>query len=378
MTTSELQVFLIDLIDETKIIVYSFDDPISGNIFIFNAELLTVMKNVEVLGYTEILGNVTPRFGVKPIILGYENGKYELVYAPKGLGYVFKSDGKIARHNRIQVILKSEPIKVPNIDNVILNSKTNDLPEINLANPDSEDINRYIGMSQQGIEYSTNLTYDELTKPKFSLPSSRKVTPIVEKIEVVLPKSQIQAPVVILPQIQTPVVQPTAVIVSQVQPNLPQICNSALPQQFDVENDGNRGLMSPSPILTKPKKKAPTVSITSPEVTAEIKELKTEVTELRSMLKALTQRIYQVYPVEMPQELRYNGKIGPIIDFDTIQKMMADQQISAMVVEPLFQPYGGSHRGTNRILTFTDKEGKIYHVRADHDNKTNNISKCKA
>lgn len=363
---SELQVFLVDLIDGTKIIVYSLDDPITGNIVIFNAELLTVMREPQITGYTEISGDVTSKFGVKPIVLGYENGKYELVYAPRGLGYVFKSDGKIAKHNRIQVMLKSEPIKVPDLDKVILNSKTNDLPEISLATPDPDDINKYIAMSQQGIEYSTNLTYDELMKPKFSLPSSRK--PIVEKIEVVLPRSQIKTPVIEL--VIPPVQQPT-IIVPQIQPTLPQLNNSALPQQFDVENDGS---LSPSPKITKPKKISTPVA--SVEATAEIKDLKTEVAELRSMLKALTQRIYQVYPVEMPQELRYNGKIGPIIDFDVIQKMMSDNQIAGMVVEPLFQPYGGSHRGTNRILTFTDKEGKIYHVRADHNAKTNSINKC--
>jgi hypothetical protein len=369
---SELQVFLVDLADQTKIIVYSLDNPQTGNLVIFNAELLTVMKNVQVTGYTEISGDVTSKFGVKPIILGYENGKYELVYAPKGLGYVFKSDGKIARHNQIQVILKSEPIKVPDLDKVILNSKTNDLPEIVLATPDTDDINKYIAMSQQGIEYSTNLTYDELMKPKFSLPSSKK--PIIEKIEFVLPRSQIelvisplqQPPTIILPQIQ-----PNAIIVPS-QPTLPQLNNSALPQQFDIENGGS---ISPIPKIIKPKKiSSPSVCI---QTDVEIKELKIEVAELRSMLKALTQRIYQVYPVEMPQELRYNGKIGPIIDFDTIQKMMSDNLITGMVVEPLFQPYGGSHRGTNRILTFTDKEGKIYHVRADHDAKTNNIVKCR-
>ena len=309
------------------------------------------MQDLPVIGYTEISGNITSKFGVKPVVLGYENGTYELIYAPKELNYVFKSDGKIAKHNKIPIVLQSQPIKIPDIDKMLLNSKTKNLPEVNLNNPNSDNIRKYIEMSQQGIEYTSNLSYDELksleisiSKPKITLPSSRKLP--VKPLEIIVPQIEIVTPI---PQVE--IITP---------------CNSALPQQFDVENEG---LMSPKPKITKPKK-----VVVSLESTSEIKELKIEVAELRSMLKALTQRIYQLYPVEMPQELRYNNKIGPVIPFEDIKKKMADNQITGMVVEPLFQPYGGSHRGTNRILTFTDKEGKIYHVRADHDCKTNSIN----
>lgn len=351
--STDLQVFLVA---PSQTIVYSLDDPQTDIKYMFNAELLTLMKNTEITGYKEITGNITTAFGVKPIVLGYENGKFELVYAPRGMGYVFKSDGKLAHHNRIAVTLKSEPIKIPDIDRVNLTIKSDSLPELNLETPDIEDIKKYIAMSQQGIEYNINTTFDELRKPsgaKINLPSSIKS----------------------IPSAPSPVSVPSSPVPAIVLPSLTQTC---MPQQYDIGNsDKNptapvRAIKSPSPRISKPKASADVVTINKSSVTdQEIEKLKNEIIEIRSIMKVFIQRTYQLYPIEMPEQLRYENVSGPVIKLEEIKKKMADNEIERMVVEPFFQPYAGSNRNNNRLLTFFAKDGKIFHTRANYDPKNN-------
>lgn len=363
MSTTDLQVFLIS---PSQTIIYSLDDPQTDIKYMFNAETLSLMKNNEVTGYKDIAGHVTPIFGVKPIVLGYANGKFELVYAPRGLGYVFKSDGKLARHNRVPVSLKSEPIRIPDIEKVNLTFNSANLPELNLSDPDSEDIKKYISMSQQGIEYNINTTYDDFRKTKVNLPSSVKVAPV----PVSIPTSQPSQPVA------QPVAQPAAVA-------LPPLTQTSMPQQYDVgsnEKDLNTPVKvakSPSPRISKPKP-ADVVTINKSSVTdQEIENLKAEIIELRGIVKALIQRTYQLYPVEAPAQLRCGNIVGAMIKLDEIQKKMANNEIDRMDIDPLLQPYAGSHRNNVRMLTFYSKDGKIHHVRANYDAKTNKMEEPK-
>jgi hypothetical protein len=317
-----LQVFLIS---PDQIITYSLDDPSSNKSYIFNAELLTVIKNPNIKGFTEVSGYITPSFGVRPVVLGYENDKYELVYAPRGMGYVFKSDGKLAQHNRIPVNAKSGIIKVTDIDKVNLSVNSECLVEVNLPDPDLEDIKKYISMSQQGIEYNINTTFDELRK-------SQKVDP-----------------------------KPAPVL-----PSLSQQCEDKTPA---------RTMKSPSPRITKPKTSTEAVTINKSSVTdQEIEKLKVEVAELRSILRAFIQRNYQLYPVDCPTSIRHENIYGPKVELSEIQEKMKKKEIERTVIEPLLQPYAGSHRGNNRMLTYYTKDGKICHVRAKYDPKTNSVN----
>lgn len=350
-TDEELQVYLIS---PMQIIIYSLDDPLTDIKYMFNAELLTLMKDIQVSGFKEILGNITPKFGVKPIVLGYENGKFELVYAPLGMGYVFKSDGKLACHNRSQVTLKSAPIRIFDIAKVNLTVKSDCLPELDLPEPDTEDIKKYILMSQQGIEYNINTTYDELRKPqKVNLPSSIKATAACEAVPVVA-----AVPAVVLPPLS----------------------QTSMPQQYDDVNLNTpiRAMKSPSPRISKPKASADAVTINKSSVTdQEIEKLKIEVAELRSIVKVFLQRNYQLYPIEMPEQLRLDNISGPVVKLEEINKKMANKEIADMKLDPLLQPYAGSNRGNNRLLTFIAKDGKLYHVRASYDPKNNKIDEPK-
>jgi hypothetical protein len=343
----ELQVFLISPL---KVIVYNLDDPQTNNKYTFNAELLKLIPDPMIESYKEISGNITQSFGVKPVVLGYENDKLELVYAPRGLNYVFRSDGRLASHGRSQVILKSAPIKIPNIGDVNLSVASDSLPEIKLGEPDAENIMKYIKMSQQGIEYNIKSTYDELKKPKVNLPSSIKPSaPVAVEI--------------IIPQKSVPVTQ---------QPVLPPIIQTSLPQNYDDMGTPARGMKSPTPRIIKTK---PEVVIVNDN--KEVEKLKLEVIELRALLKAFMQRNYQLYPVDSPNEFTIDGKTGPVIKLAEVQAKMANNEIERMILDPLLQPYAGSNRNTNRFLTFYEKNGNICHVRASYDPKTNALDNPK-
>src|SRR5690606_19646483 len=113
--------------------------------------------------------------GVRPLHLGYANGILEVLYAPASSPYLFRSDGSPARHNRSEVKVRSV-IRVPDLRQSSLSQDCpQQLVEIPLAEPNEQSIQRYIQMSHQGVEYSTNRTYQELTAK--APPPSQPVPP---------------------------------------------------------------------------------------------------------------------------------------------------------------------------------------------------------
>jgi hypothetical protein len=105
--------------------------------------------------------------------------------------------------------------------------------------------------------------------------------------------------------------------------------------------------------------------------------MRQEITDLRAQLTALCRRIYQLYPVEIPEKLKFNGSEHPVISVDELQKKIAAGEITQTIMDPLYQAFAGSHRSNNRLLTCIDKSGKVYHVRAAYDPKENRISSPK-
>jgi hypothetical protein len=322
-----LQVFLVSLDGLGQCIVYS--DPLNqqaeGNC-IYNAGSLALIPDPYILAFTGISGSVTPTFGVRPLILGYANGIFEVLYAPSNSPYLFRSDGSLARHNRSEVKVKSV-IRVPDLQQSSLSQDCpQQLVEIPLAEPNEQSIQRYIQMSHQGVEYSTNRTYQELTAR--APPPSQPVPPVV-------------------PPIPTPVSRPAA-----------------------SESPGERA-RSPSPRQSRPlsPEKEPT-----DEQEERLRFLQQRVDDLEKIVEAMNRRSYKIYPVDMPTQLRVGKRLTPVIEVDEAQKKVANGEIERVEFIPSFQPYAGSNRSNNRLITFYAKNGDIYHVRADYDPKENKIN----
>lgn len=126
-------------------------------------------------------------------------------------------------------------------------------------------------------------------------------------------------------------------------------------------------ITSPSPLVF------PTEQCTADSV-SDIVQLREEVKELRSIVESLIKRVYQIgYPINVPKEIKYDGKEGNVITFDEIQTKLQNNEVEKMEMVALLQPYAGSHRSSNRMLTFHTKDGETYHVRGSYDAKTNKL-----
>ena len=105
-----------------------------------------------------------------------------------------------------------------------------------------------------------------------------------------------------------------------------------------------------------------------------INDLESEAKDLRSILKALNGRIYGIYPVELPSEIRIGGKATPVVSYDEITNGLTKNEFERHFLDPLLQPYAGSHRSNNRLVTMERKDGSVCHVKADYDAKTAKIN----
>lgn len=317
-----LQVFLISLEHSDKCIVYS--DPLNRQIegnCIYNAGSLQLIANPYILAFTDISGFVTPAFGVKPLVLGYSNGLFEVLYAPSNSPYLFKSDGSLARHDRSQVKAKSV-IEVPELQ--VGPPCPQQLDPVLLSEPNEESIQRYIQMSYQGIEYSTNRSYQEMT-------TKTAPPPVVAPVP---------------PPIPAPISRPAA-----------------------SESPSDRA-RSPSP---RQSRNAPPEREVS-DCEERVRALQQKVDDLEKVVEAMNRRNYKIYPVDMPTQFRVGNRMTPVIEVDEVKKKMANGEIVRVEFIPSFQPYAGSNRSNNRLLTFHGKDGSIYHVRADYDPKENQIN----
>ncbi len=138
---------------------------------------------------------------------------------------------------------------------------------------------------------------------------------------------------------------------------------------------------SPSPRMKSPPEylmQAPNPSVESTakitQLREELAECKQDIADLRSIVKALNQRIYQIYPVDLPTSIRVDKKQTPVVSLDEITKKTNEGKIERWVLDPMLQPYAGSHRSHNRLLTFYEKDGSVCHVRAEYDAKTSRIN----
>src|SRR3990172_12155843 len=97
-----------------EVLVYSLQDAQESS-FTYNAGSLEILPNLRIQGFSRIDGYVTDSFGVHPVVLQYDQGDLEIVYAPNDSEFVYSSDGQPVKHNGIMVTGKSL-INMPDLD----------------------------------------------------------------------------------------------------------------------------------------------------------------------------------------------------------------------------------------------------------------------
>ena len=98
-----------------NIIVYSFENT-KGEKFLYNAgSLQRVDPLTKIDGFVEIDGFVTDRFGVQPIVIGYDNNKLEIIYITP---QILTSNGSVPP-NKGKIVARS-PILIPDMDKSVI------------------------------------------------------------------------------------------------------------------------------------------------------------------------------------------------------------------------------------------------------------------
>lgn len=111
-----------------------------------------------------------------------------------------------------------------------------------------------------------------------------------------------------------------------------------------------------------------------PKVVAVPEMVSSELEELRAVVRALTQQLYQILPVDLPKTFRVDGKKAKMISFEELEKREKKGEIMDRVWDPMLQPFAGSHRSSDRMLTCYSQRGEIYLVPVRYDPKTGVMS----
>lgn len=309
--------FEVFLILPAGTIIYTFNHPATKELCVYNAGSLEIIQKPQFTSFKTIQGQVVDTFGVKPVVVGYQNGNYELIYAPRkgpGTGLAFRSDGSIARHSGFPVVQRSTFILMPTGEST---PDPNSLTPVSLAEPSEAAIEKYIEMSQKGEEYSETRTYEQLSQPTEEPPSE--------------------------PTIRSPT------------PKIVEYCQE---KSAPIINERTWPLVEQTPL----------------KESKEIKELQQQIDDLRGIIKVMNQRNYQIYPVECPSQLKIGDKLVSIITFNEVKQKMANKEVEKILLDPSIQAYAGSHRSNNRMLTVYMKDKGMYLVRAEYDQNTNQIN----
>lgn len=324
--------FKVFLISPLRVVIYSFTDHNSVD-HIYNAGSLEPIWNPKVDSFVEISGVATSRFEVNPVLVGYNDDTFEILYAPPRSAVVLRADGTPAHPRGRQVTVISR-LLIPDLSRSYVGSRLTPLP---LAEPNLNAVQKYIDLSRV---------------PEPSVQLNNALSP---------------------DQHEQMLAQPISVPVGVNSIDSPS-CSYDSPRETPAKSPTPR-MKIPEIPLEAPSREKPHEKITdNKEYQAEIKRLQEEIDELRSMLKAFVQRTYKIYPVDCPVTLRVDKKNAPVIKFEEAQAKLSNNEIERCVMDPLLQAYAGSARNNNRLVTLFGKNGEVYHVRADYDPKDNKIN----
>ncbi|MEM3858080.1 MAG: hypothetical protein QW478_01595 [Candidatus Micrarchaeaceae archaeon] len=304
-----------------ELIVYTLMEK--NTVKIFNAYTLEKIDNPNIDEYIDIEGEITDKFNTHPAVVLYKNGLLQIVYAPPDMPYVFDSHGNVAKHFNVPIEAKAK-ITIPKVEKGGL--KPQNLQQFNSAT-----LQQFIQLSKMGKEQDCKETYDEL-KEKNNVPT---------------------------------------VIVSNAKPE--NIVKDNIKEIFKDE-----GLQEPNktPKL-KMKSPSPRKKEDNEKWEADLQSLKRDVEQLKEIITIINQRLYRLYPVNIPNFLQTKNGLAPLISVEEINKKIQNNEIEKCELDPLLQPYAGSHRSNNRLLTYTSKNGEIYCVRAEYNPSNNQISNPK-
>lgn len=106
-------------------------------------------------------------------------------------------------------------------------------------------------------------------------------------------------------------------------------------------------------------------------------DVRKDIDQIFDILDALIRRVYSLYPVKRKTDIRSGKILYQEMTVPEYMKLVQDNKLKNKDFPALFQPYAGSHRSENRIMTVTDTSDKNYYVVCNFDVKTNKLTEPK-
>ena len=333
----EIKLFIAQPINQP---LYSIRNTETGIQTLINAATLEPLADAYAKKITQtirIKGDVITDYDVAPLIVGNTNNEYFIVYAPRKQNSIYDS----ARNN-IEKMNYGELVSVVEIAIPDLNLyKSGILLPIKLLPANMESLFNFINKQENFNNQQENV-------------GNYSPAPVSYYNEIDLFQERQERQVNTTPLSNTPIVQYRA-------------------------DPGTGSSIELTEIKTELEKKINSIQSEQSNKNNQIGEIKKDIAQLFDVLEALIKRIYggYMYPVIRKTPLRIEGRELEKMSVEDYNKLSAEGKFDRVLFDAILQPYAGSQRNDNRILTVYDKNGGAFYVECNYDPKTQKVGPCK-
>ncbi len=343
----ELKLFIAQPLNK---VVYYIRNNTTGTHSIVNAGTLEPLNDVEHI-VTEVIpinGNIITKYNVNPLVIGDDRGEYYIVYAPLNKDNIYDAENNDIHNLNYGKLITASEILIPDLTSL----KYGKMKNIDLKSPNVKSLQNYVDntdsnntdtIDSNNVEEITNSvenTGNYSPAPIVSSFSNYNVTPRYSSFSSTSNMSS------------TPEIAPA--------PNTGTII-----EFNNVKNEVQNVKLEVKSEMSEMNKKN--------------EEMRKDIAQLYDIFDALIRRTYggYMYPVQRKTPIRINGCTPKQITVEDYNKMIGENKVKRVAFDAILQPYVGSHRSDNRILTVYDLNENIFFVECHYDPKTNKVSPCK-
>ena len=355
---SDLKVFLFV---PASVLVYVLENANPNDKYIYNAESLEKLNysipRSEIV-FSKIEGVVSSKFGVNPLVLGYQNNVLELVYAPPDSQFVYRSDGQPADSSQGAVMVRSS-VSIPDIDQSVVSKSSPQLVRKELQTPSESSINRYIELSRNGVKQPISQSWQFertiQTVPLVNHPNNPNLSPRQSPISVDMMREthvesfiRTASPTESIPKIAltetTARVQELDTLKKDVETMKKDIVGF---QQTIVGLQ--QTIVGLQQTIVGLKSQPVSVSNNS------------EVNDLKLVVEAFIQRVYGLQPLSPLTSRTVDGVSAKVIGDFEYNRFVSDGSIVKSYPSVLLQPYASdSYKTKSRVLVIHTKDGNVH------------------
>jgi hypothetical protein len=289
-----------------KLLVYIFTDEIMTHIY--NAGNLSKIHPSIISMKEEVPGIITTKIGTNPLVIKYKNEKCNVIYIPDSNKPAIQGDGEpFTTSERVVAVAE---ILIPQIPESF-GQELKPYP-LSRCNIDPYKINDYISNSLISFTPNTSMNLTPMTStPIGGSPYLINRIPVNTSDEA-LDKVKI------------------------LENNIIDLSRDLKVFKEDLNSKYDNTINKSSELGTK------------------IIELQRDLKSLKDSFTALMTRLYTESHISLPESI--DGL--PVLSNESLMSKVGDGELPPFIIEPYYQGYGGGHRTSNRMFTFTLKDGE--------------------